>query len=159
ALEQQTATAEMLKVISRSTTDVMPVFEAIVRSARDLGEAGNAYAFRYDGEKIHYITGTSTNPEWLRLMQTRPPWPPDKSGLTGRVVLANSSVQIEDITTDDDYDPESRRVASGRKLLGVPMLRDGKAIGVLTVSWDEPGSVPGKFVRLLETFAAQAVIA
>jgi signal transduction histidine kinase len=157
ALEQQTATANVLKVISSSPTDVRPVFDAIVKSARELGEARNAYAFTYDGERIGYVSGTDRSPEWTEYMRTRPAWTPSCRTMTGRVVLARATVQIEDMYADPEYDKGP--LGSERRLLGVPMLREGVPIGVLTVSWDEPGAVPPKFVRVLETFAAQAVIA
>ena len=161
ALDQQTATAEVLKVISGSTTDVMPVFDAIARSARDLGNATNANVFRYDGNLIHYVTSTNTADDWAEEIRNRPSWPVDRSTATGRVILAGTTVQIEDLHADPEYRPDRPKVMTGRgrRLLGVPMLREGKPIGVLTVVWIESGPVPPKFIRLLETFAAQAVIA
>ena len=162
ALDQQTATAEVLKVISGSPTDVRPVFDAIVKSARDLGEALNAYAFTYDGELIRYVTSTDDTPEWKAAMDAKAAWAPDRSTMTGRVVMARATLQIEDMDTDPEYNAQPGAVGatSGEHaLLGVPMLRDGVPIGVLTVSWKEAGPIPEKFVRVLETFAAQAVIA
>ena len=159
ALEQQTATGNVLQVISRSTTDVVPVFDTIVHSARELGEAFHAYAFRYDGERVHYVTSTDARASWLEYIGGRPPWLPDKSTMTGRVILAGKSMQIEDMVADPDYEAGNTIGDEERSLLGVPMMRDGVPIGVLTVTWKQPGAVPEKFVRLLETFAAQAVIA
>ena len=162
ALDQQTATADVLKVISSSPTDVMPVFEAIVKSARALGNAANAYAFTYDGEKVHYVTGTDARPEWNEAMRQRADWSPDRSTMTGRVILARATVQMEDMQADPEYTPmgpDRGPIGDEHALLGVPMLRDGVPIGVLTVCWHEVGAVPEKFIRVLETFAAQAVIA
>ncbi len=159
ALEQQTATANVLKVISSSPTDVKPVFDAIVRSARDLGEANNANAFRFDGERIHFVTSTDESPEWRKLMQDMGAWLPDRTTMSGRVVLSKSVETIEDMSTDPEYSARSVVVSGEHRLLGIPMLRDGQPIGVLTVAWREPGKVPEKFVRLLQTFADQAVIA
>jgi signal transduction histidine kinase len=162
ALDQQTATADVLKVISSSPTDVMPVFGAIVQSARALGKAANAYAFTYDGERVHYVTGTDTRPAWIDAFRDRPDWVPDRSTMTGRVILARRTVQIEDMQADPEYNPNGPKkppVGDEHALLGVPMLRDGEPIGVLTVCWAEAGAVPEKFIRVLETFAAQAVIA
>ena len=157
ALDQQTATADVLKVISSSQTDVRPVFDAIVKSARALGEAYNAYAFTYDGERISYVTSTDESPGWIESVEKRGPWLPNRSTMTGRVVLSRQTCEIEDMYADPDYD--NNPPSPDRRLLGVPMLRDGVPIGVLTVSWIETGPVPAKFVRVLETFAAQAVIA
>ena len=161
ALEQQTATADVLKVISSTPTDVMPVFEAIVKAATELGEARTAQVFRYDGERIHYVTSYGTLPEWRERMLERPSWLPDRSTMTGRVVMARAVVQIEDMLADPEYDREAAVVSApvSRRLLGVPLLREGQPIGVITISWRDPGVVPEKFVRLLQTFADQAVIA
>ena len=159
SLQQQTATADVLKVISSSTTDVMPVFEAIVRSAKTLGEAFNAYAFTFDGDRIRYVTGTDMRDEWTSAMKDRPAWAPDPSTMTGRVVLARSTLQIVDMHSEPGYGGTGGPIGQEHGLLGVPMLREGVPIGVLTVSWVEHGPVPEKFIRVLETFAAQAVIA
>jgi signal transduction histidine kinase/HAMP domain-containing protein len=161
ALDQQTATADVLKVISGSPTDVMPVFEAIVRSAQALVNARHVFAFRYDGERLHYVTGTDSSCAWLDFVKATSPFPPDASTMSGRVVLARSIQQIEDMRTDPDYDQTGplQRPYAGRALLGVPMLREGLPIGALTVTWDEPGAVPENYMRILQTFADQAVIA
>ncbi len=161
ALDQQTATADVLKVISSSPTDVMPVFEAIVKSARALVDAMHVFAFRYDGERLHFVTGTDTSTDWLDHMKATSPWAPDASTMSGRVILARTIMQIEDMLTDPDYSRNApvRRPFNGRSLLGVPMMREGLPIGVLTVTWDRPGTVPENYVRILQTFADQAVIA
>jgi signal transduction histidine kinase/HAMP domain-containing protein len=161
ALDQQTATADVLKVISGSPTDAMPVFEAIVRSAQALVSARHVFAFRYDGERLHYVTGTDSSPEWLDYMASSSPFAPDASTMSGRVVLARAILQIDDLLADAEYDKRGpvRRPYAGRALLGVPMLREGVPIGALTVTWDEPGEVPENYVRILQTFADQAVIA
>jgi len=160
AVKEQTATADVLRVISSSTTDIKPVFDAIVRRARELGEAEDAYAFRYDGERLHYVTSTDTSEVWREYGASRPSWVPDRSTMSGRVVLSKKPEQIEDMTLDPEYTGPSHSLQHpARRLLGVPMLRDGEPIGVLTVTWNDPGSVPERFVRVLQTFADQAVIA
>jgi signal transduction histidine kinase len=160
ALSEQSATASILRVISSSTTDVMPVFEAIVKRAKELGEAANAYAFHYGGGRVHYVTSTDTSEVWNAHVSSRPPWEPDRSTMSGRVILSRKPEQIRDMRLDPDYTgPAHDQKHASRRLLGVPMLRDGDPIGVLTVAWDEPGDVPERFVRLLQTFADQAVIA
>jgi signal transduction histidine kinase len=161
SLEQQTATAEVLKVISGSPTDTVPVFEAIVKSAQALVDARHVFAFRYDGSRLHYVTGTDSSPEWLAHTAATPAWVPTASTMSGRVILARKTLQIEDMLADPDYDKSGpiRRLHGGRALLGVPMLREGVPIGVLTVTWDRPGAIPEKHVRILQTFADQAVIA
>ena len=160
-LEQQTATAEILRVISGSPTEAMPVFDAIVKAAIELGEATNAQFFRYDGERISYVTSRGATQAWLDHIAAMKPWTPDRTTMTGRVILEGRTVQIEDMLADEDYNRETAVISSAvsRRLLGVPLLREGRPIGVLTISWRDPGVVPEKFVRLLETFADQAVIA
>ena len=160
-LEQQTATAEILRVISSSPTDVMPVFQAIVRAAVELGDATTAQVFRFDGERIHYVTSQGTTPEWREHVTRMSPWLPDRTTLTGRVVLSRETQQIQDMLEDADYDKKVAVISSAlsRRVLGVPLLREGQPIGALTVSWRDPGAVPEKFIRLLQTFADQAVIA
>jgi signal transduction histidine kinase len=159
SLDQQTATARILSVISGSPTDVTPVFEAIVRSAAELGEARAAAVFRYDGENIHYVASHGLAPEWIAEARQRPTWKPDESSLSGRVILRRATVQIEDMSADPEYQRVRVSPAVGRRLLGVPMMREGQPIGTINVMWEEAGPVPEKFVRLLQTFADQAVIA
>ncbi|HEX4944776.1 MAG TPA: ATP-binding protein [Usitatibacteraceae bacterium] len=158
-LEQQTATAEVLKVISGSPTDEMPVFEAIVRAVAGLGGATTAAAFRYGGGKIHYVTSFGHSEEWRAHVAKASPWSADSTTIAGRVILSESPCQIEDSLADPDYDKTAARLGGGRRMLGVPMLRDGLPIGAFTVTWPTPGPVPEKFIRVLQTFADQAVIA
>ncbi|HYC35664.1 MAG TPA: ATP-binding protein [Usitatibacter sp.] len=155
-LEQQTATAEVLRVISASPRDLVPVFQAIVDSARKLGKAFHAYAFRYDGERVYYVTGTDSRPEWKAVTdRVRGGWIPDESTMSGRVILARRTLQNEAMQRDERFPG----IVDEGSLLGVPILREGEPIGALTVSWLVCGAVPAKFVRLLQTFADQAVIA
>src|SRR6185369_467838 len=144
-LEQQTATSNVLKVISGSPTDVMPVFDAIVNSARDLGEAANAYAFRYDGEQLHFITSTDSRPDVVEKLRQNSPFAVDEASMSGRVILSGKALQIADLANEPGYNPRHRSVATSGRLLGVPMLREGVPVGALTVAWPEPGTVPDKF--------------
>jgi signal transduction histidine kinase len=158
ALEQQTATAEILRVISRSSTDTQPVFQAIVDAATKLGAAARASVFRFDGDGIQFVASSSQSEDFREVMRRRGAWKPNSGTVSGRVLLTSASVVVEDVHADRDFDKEVAKYAS-RRQLGVPLLREGKAIGVLVVGWDEPGPVPAKFVSLVETFAAQAIIA
>jgi signal transduction histidine kinase len=156
ALSQQTATAEILRVISSSPTDVQPVFEAIVKAAKGLGEARSAALSRFDGEMLHFAANTR------EMAPEQAPWKPSRGSLSGRVVLEGTPVEIDSLADDKEYQPElfslppSHLDAHG---VGVPMLHDGRPIGVLTVWWPGRGPVPRNYVRLLQAFADQAVIA
>ncbi len=159
ALEKQTATAEILRVISGSPTDVAPVFDAILRSAVRLTEAQIAAIFRYDGRLVHMTATHNWTPEALEYFRRVYPSPPSPSLMSGRVILGRQIVRESDALSDELYDRESAVTGRWRRMLGVPMLREGQPVGALIVSWDEPGETPERQVELLQTFADQAVIA
>jgi GAF domain-containing protein len=159
ALEKQTATAEILGVISGTPTDTQPVFEAIVRRATKLCEAAYANVFRYDGEQVHWVTSDGWPPDLLSALQSAYPRKPDRSRAAGRVVLDKHAVHVEDTRSDPDYDRHLASKLRYRRILGVPLLRSGEVVGVLTVGWAEPGPIAPRHEELLETFAAQALIA
>jgi signal transduction histidine kinase len=158
ALEHQTATAEILRVISGSPTDVRPVFDAVARNAVTLCGGVYANVFRFDGELLHWVA-IHGRPEGLEeAMAQKYPMRPDASQLSGRAILAGSLVYTEDTLSDPDYDHEIARHAA-RRMLGAPMLREGNPIGAIVVGWAEPGTIPKGQKELLKTFADQAVIA
>ncbi|HSE00915.1 MAG TPA: GAF domain-containing protein, partial [Burkholderiales bacterium] len=159
ALEQQTATAEILKVISASPSDVLPVFQAIARHAVALCGSLFANVFRFDGELLHYVASHNTGPDYVELLQSKYPMRPDKSQISGRVLLGKSVVRLEDARSDPDYDQRFPVAMGWRRMLGVPMLRDGKPLGSIVVGWAEAGPVLRSTEELLKTFAEQAVIA
>jgi signal transduction histidine kinase/CheY-like chemotaxis protein len=159
SLDQQTATAEILRVISRSPTDALPVFETIVRNAVALCGSLFANVFRFDGELLHYLASHNTGLGYEKLLQSKYPMPPDFSQVSGRVILSRSIVRLEDARADPDYDQRFPTAIGWRRMLGVPMLREGKALGVIVVGWAESGPVPKVQEELLRTFADQAVIA
>jgi len=157
ALEQQTATAEILKVISISPTDVQPVFEAIAQRAATLSEAKFSYVTTFDGEWIHlratHGPGTEEHYEFY-------PIRPGSGAVSARVIRDRAPVQIPDVLADAAYaQKEAARMQGFRSAVGVPMLRDGKVVGAIAVARPEPGFLPDQLVRLLQTFADQAVIA
>jgi class 3 adenylate cyclase/putative methionine-R-sulfoxide reductase with GAF domain len=157
--QQQAATAEILRVIRASPTDVQPVFETIVRSAVSLCGSLYANAFRFDGELLHFIASRNMRPSDLSVIRKKYPMRPDSSQVSGRVVLTKSVIRLEDALTDSDYDQRYAQAMGLRRILGVPMLRDGHPIGVIVVGWAEAGPVPKLQEELLKTFADQAVIA
>src|SRR5215472_3840518 len=165
ALEQQNATAEILRVIRGSPADVQPVFETIVRSAVSLCGSLYANVFRFDGELLHFVAsynGGVRRKNWrhnLELIKSKYPMRPDSSQVVGRVVLTKSVVRLDDALVDPDYDQRLRGAIGFRRLLGVPMLRGGDPLGVIVALWAEAGPVPKVQEELLKTFADQAVIA
>src|SRR5688572_3872799 len=159
ALEKQTATAEILGVISGTPTDTQPVFEAIVRNATRLCEAAYANVFRYDGERLHWVTSDGWPPDLLSVLRSSYPRKPDRARAAGRVILDKQAVHIEDTHSDPDYDNDLASRLRYRRILAVPLLRAGDVAGVITVGWAEPGPIPPPHEQLLKTFAAQAVIA
>ena len=159
ALEQQTATAEILRVISTTPADPQPVFEMIVRSAVALCGGLFANVFRFDGELVHFVASHNTGPDYLDLLRSSYPMRPDHSQVSGRVLLTRSVVRLADALADPDYDQRFPRALGWRRLLGMPMLRDGEVLGVIVVGWAEAGPVPRAQEELLKTFADQAVVA
>ena len=159
ALEQQTVTADILKVISRSPTNARPVFDAILRNAVALCGAELAGMFRFDGELVHMGATYNWSKEALEYFSTVYPSPPSDSLMSGRTILSRSIVQITDAAADPHYDPDSVATGHWRRMLGVPLLRGHDPLGALVVAWRDPGETPQRHVELLQTFAGQAVIA
>ncbi len=159
ALERQTATAEILKVIAGSPSDVQPVFDTIVKSALSLCKGLYANVFRYDGELLHFMATESLAPRGVELMRAKYPMRPDASQASGRGISAGAVVRIDDVSRDPDYDPRLVVTGGPRRMLAVPMMREGAPIGVVVVAWGEPGPIVKHHEELLQTFADQAVIA
>jgi GAF domain-containing protein len=157
ALEQQTATSEILRVISSSPTDIQPTFEAIAASATRLCEAEEGTVYRFDGELIHAVAYHGGDLKGLEVLKRVFPRPPGRGIIIGRVILTGAVVQV-DITKDPEH--EFREIAGiFRTVLAVPMLRDGVPIGAIDVNRREDRPFSPKQIALLETFANQAVIA
>src|SRR5579864_2088655 len=160
ALERQAATAEILRIMSGSPTGVRPVFDTIVRNFVLLcgGVFGAIYTF--DGELVHFAGGYGFSPEQLQAVRKKyPVRVDDPSVLSSRVILARMPLHIQDIKSDPHYDRAHAATASWRRLIAVPMLRDGAALGAIVASWAEPGATPKQHEDLLNVFADQAVIA
>ena len=159
ALEQQTATAEILRVISSSPTDVEPVFRAIVESAIRLCGARFGAVFRFDGELVHLVAHQNLTAENVQVLERLYPMRPSRRQGSGRAILAGTTVQIEDALADPEYRKDVAAAGGWRSMLVVPMLREGHVVGTINVHRTEPGSFPERQIELLKTFAAQAVIA
>jgi signal transduction histidine kinase len=160
ALERQTATSEILRVISSFQTDVQPVFDAIAAKALDLCRATTGWVYRFDGELIHIAAAHSLRPEAVEVVRQSYPMPPSRGGATARAVLSRTIVYIPNIREDNEYRLEAlAKAAAYLSVLAVPMLLESKPIGVITVTGAEAGAFSQRQIELLQTFADQAVIA
>jgi GAF domain-containing protein len=159
ALEQQTATSNILRVISSSPTDVQPVFDTIVRSAVQLCGARFGVMHRFDGEQLH-VAACDVTPEVLEVLHRTYPMRPSRTQVSGRAILTRAVAEIPDVLEDPEYQHGMATAGAWRSLLGVPMLRaDGSPIGTIVVQRSEAGSFAASHVEMLKTFADQAVIA
>src|SRR5215831_4847037 len=160
ALEQQTATSEVLRVISRSPSDVQPVFDMIAEHAARLCEAQFCFVYRFDGQLLHFVAHRHLTPEVLEINRSAYPTPPSRRSVAARAILERGVVQIPDVTADPDYALSVMAAAGGyRSAAGVPMLRDGLPIGSIAVTRAQVGLLSDRQIELLKTFAHQAVIA
>ena len=158
ALEQQTATAEILRVISSSPTDVQPVFDAIVKSAVRLCGGVFSIVGRFDGELIHFGAQHNFSSDALAAYRRWFPRRAVDDHLAGRAVLERRVMNVADVTVEFRFVP-GQQEQGFRSVLFVPMVRDGVSIGVIGVSRLVVGPFPENQVELLQTFADQAVIA
>src|SRR3989442_5115622 len=159
ALEQQTATSEILRVISSSPTELQPVFDAIAHNALRLCDATYSVIGRYDGELLHLVAHEHVRAEGVQAMLQLFPMRLSRATTSSRAVLDRAVVHVPDVLEDPDY---ARPVALGiqnRSTLAVPMLRDGQPIGTISVGRLEPQPFTEKQIALLQIFADQAVIA
>jgi two-component system, NtrC family, sensor kinase len=160
ALDQQTATSEILRVISSSPTDLLPVFDSIAASALRLCDAKLCTAFRFDGEFIHLIGSRHVSQEGAAAYRDAYPSRPGRQSGTHRAILTRTIVHIPDIREDAEY--ELRALARANDygcVLSVPMLRDGHPVGAITVGREAARPFTNAQIELLKTFADQAVIA
>jgi two-component system, NtrC family, sensor kinase len=159
ALQQQTATADVLKVISRSTFDLQTVLDTLVRSAAELCEADMAQIMRPKGDTYQHVAGYGYASNYLEHQKTIT-IAPGRGSAAGRVLLERRAVQIPDVLADPEYTlTETQRIGGYRTHLGVPLLRERSPIGVILLSRKTVQPFTDKQIELVETFADQAVIA
>jgi GAF domain-containing protein/anti-sigma regulatory factor (Ser/Thr protein kinase) len=160
SLEQQTATSEILRVISSSPTDVAPVFATIIRSAVQLSGARRGALLRFDGELVHLVAHHNQPAEALASLERAYPMRPSRMQVSGRAILSRAVAEIYDVRNDPEYLPGMAAEWELGSVLGVPMLRaDGTPTGVIAIQRSESGPFAAGHVELLKTFADQAVIA
>ena len=124
ALERQTATADILKVISQSPTDMQPVFDAICERARVLCGAIISAVARYDGKWVHLVAYHGVSKEADEAMRSAFPMRPSSAAITARAIRDRTPVQIHDVTQDPDYGPKAAAARAGyRSNLAVPMMK------------------------------------
>ena len=159
ALQQQTATSEVLKVISRSAFDLPTVLHALINSAATLCNCGYGGIYLRDGDRLRLGTTVGTLSEESEEIMNLPP-ALDRKTIAGRVATSGRIEHIPDVDKDMDYDfPAVRQYTDTRALMGVPLLRDGKVEGVFYLGKPEPGAFTSRQSELAQTFADQAVIA
>jgi GAF domain-containing protein len=161
SLQQQTATADVLKVISRSTFDLQAVLEIVVQNAVRLCDANKGFIYRQEGDSYRVAASYGHSPEFLEIVQ-RLPIHRDRGSATGRAALERRVVHIHDILADPDYrwaEDHRGQEEMHRTIVAVPMLRQEDVIGVIVIRRTRVQPFTDKQIELLSTFAEQAAIA
>ena len=161
ALQQQTATADVLKVISRSAFDLQTVLETLVRSAVELSGARRGVIFLRDGDLFRFRAisyAAEASPEWVQFLRENPQKAGRNSAIA-RSIASGEIVCVPDVLADSEINMPATSLAGIRAVLAVPLLRDGRVEGIMALSRPTPGPFNARQIDLVQTFADQAVIA
>ena len=159
ALEQQTATAEVLRVISRSTFDLKTVLQTLMDNAAMLCRAHRGVMFRRDGDMYRLATMYNGTPELREYLESHP-LGPNRETIAGRSIMENRPVHVPDVLADSEYQwTDAARLGSYRSVLSVPLLREGEPMGTIALTRDVVEPFSAQEMALVATFADQAVIA
>ena len=158
SLEQQTATANVLEVISRSAFDLHAVFKTVAESSVRLCGADRAFIFRFDGEMLRMAVAFNSSPEFEEWVAQHPIRPGRHSG-SARAALERRTIHVPDVLADPEYTYEAKDVEPIRTILGVPILKGDELLGVMMIYHLEVRPFTDNQIALVETFADQAAIA
>src|SRR5262249_22660841 len=159
SLQQQTATSEVLNVISRSPTRLQPVLDSIVATAADLCQADYAMIHALEHGRCRTVAANEVEADYVKWLARNPP-SMDRGSISGRAVLEHATIHVPDVLADPEYTrSESQKRGRHRSLLGVPLMREGVPIGVIALHRTEVRPFTDKQIQLVTTFADQAVIA
>jgi two-component system, NtrC family, sensor kinase len=159
ARERQTATSEVLNVISRSPNQLQPVLDSIVATAANLCQADFAMIHTLEQGRFRLVAANKVEASYIKWLAQNPP-AADRGSISGRVVAERATVHIPDVLADPDYTRrESQNRGQQRSMLGVPLMREDVPIGVIALHHTKVQPFTDKQIELVETFADQAVIA
>ncbi|MEX0282804.1 MAG: GAF domain-containing protein [Arenibacterium sp.] len=159
ALDQQTATADVLKSISQDAFDLPAILQRLIEAAARLCEATICIVFHRVGDELHLGANTGCSPEMVTF-HTENPHRINRTNIAGRAVLERRTVHVPDVFEDEEFDnPRSTELGGWRSIIAVPLIRDGEVIAVLDLARPTPGPFTQRQIELVESFADQAVIA